>query len=612
MSCLVRIPVAAVALFLLTNASPTPIRAAAPAPPATKNVTLPYPAKVPAVLTIYGIERSRNRLAQTLKALPPADAATFKKELDGGLDELLKGRKLTAVGKDARAFVVVHDIARLFEVEPAVAVLIPVTNYKDFRGTFLTDDERKSLDTGKDGIDTIKTAAFGGEHAIYLVDLKEYVVLTADKSTAEVYTGKYTRALTGSMGPDIANSYLAADVALYVNMDVINDLYGDQIRQFKGLIDFALMQAQAGGMLPGLNKEELEAAKVVLTGLFQAVEDSQGVLLAVEFRPEGVNLRAQLKFVDDSPTGKMLKPETPDSMADISKLPRGFNNYGGTRLGKKFTDLFNQFTTEFAAPEDNEKASEQIKKLQTELVAAGSQWTLSAGSAPESSLAITGYQDATKAASAYTRLYKAVPAGGRVHDIVVKQKPTVTEKAQTIGGFTLTEIQVVYDFEATVKDLPDNVREATLSGMKRMTREKVTYWIGTDGKVFVQLTGKDWDAARKSLDQYLSGNSIVASAPGYQVTRKNLPATANVLLLFETGELIVSLLEQAKSAADSLPGGGGGLPPIGKVKPVKGEPTYVGLAVTLKQEIATIDVFVPGTALNVAAKMLTQLFKNVD
>jgi hypothetical protein len=136
-------------------------------------------------------------------------------------------------------------------------------------------------------------------------------------------------------------------------------------------------------------------------------------------------------------------------------------------------------------------------------------------------------------------------------------------------------------------------------------------WIGTDGKVVVTLGAKDWDAARKILDEYLDGSGTLGSAPGFKTTRKGLPEEANLIMLLETGELIVALLEQAKAATDAIPGGGG-LPPIGEVKPVKGEPTYVGVAITLKPEIATLDVFVPGTGLNVATKMMAPLFKQVD
>jgi hypothetical protein len=76
----------------------------------------------------------------------------------------------------------------------------------------------------------------------------------------------------------------------------------------------------------------------------------------------------------------------------------------------------------------------------------------------------------------------------------------------------------------------------------------------------------------------------------------------------ETGEMIQTWVEQLKSLGDSMPG----FPQVGSVKPVKGEPTYMGVAVTLKADTATLDGFLPTTALNVAKKMLMPLFKNIE
>ena len=57
---------------------------------------------------------------------------------------------------------------------------------------------------------------------------------------------------------------------------------------------------------------------------------------------------------------------------------------------------------------------------------------------------------------------------------------------------------------------------------------------------------------------------------------------------------------------------GGGFPAIGSVKPVKGDATYLGFALTLKPQIAAAEMFVPGTAMNVAVKMIAPLFRNVE
>lgn len=602
-----RIPIAVAALLALSNVSTA--APAAPAVPAGKNVTLPYPAKVPLVVQVNGIERARERLTKMLEALPPAERDQVKKELDSGLKALLTDRKLSAIPPDGRVFLVVHDFAKLADEEPAVSVLVPVTGYKEFKDTFLTAKERKTVEKGGSGIETVKSAATGEEVSVHLVDLKEYVALSVSKDTAELYAGKYTRAQSGAMGADLSSSFLAADLSLFVNMDVINDKYGEQIRQFKGLIDFALGQAQMGGMLPGLNKKQVEMVKVVLNGFVQGIEDSQGVVITTEFRPEGLNLRAQAQFAADTPSAKAFKAEVPGPLADLSKLPRGLSTYGGSKFDKKIADVFRQFSQEFGAAEDDEKGAAAIEKLLAEVGAAGPQGEFNATSTPHSGLTVTSYQSADKAFAALTKLYKAIGSGGRFSNVVLKEKPKVADKAQSHRDFAFSEVRLTFDFAATVEALPENVRESTLNSLKRLLKEKTTLWVGTNGKVVVQLVAKDWDAAKKLLDDYLDGKAAVGTEAGFQLTRKNLPGNATAIYLFETSQALTMLVEQVKAAGAAIPGG---LPPIGDVKPVKGDPTFVGVALSLKPQVATCDAFVPGTAMNVATKMLASLFRRVE
>ncbi len=368
MSLLVRAALAAVALAMLAPAT----HAAAPVPPdAGKALTFPYPAKAPVVLQINGVGTARDRLTAMLKAALPDDVATLNKQVDEGLKQLLAERKLTAIPKDGRVFVVVNNIESLFENTPAVSLLLPVSSYKEFRETFLTADERKTFEAGKNGVDEAKVNLFGGEHAVYMIDLKEYIAITPDKATAETYSIKYTKATTAALPPELAKSFVTADVSLYVNLDVINDLYGDQIRAFKGLIDFGIQQGLMGGMIPGINKKQIEAAKVMLQGAFQAIEDCRGLVIAAEFRPEGLNLRLQATFAEDTASFKLLKSETPSPLADLGKMPAGLGQYIGSKYGKKFAETLRGLNPEFAPADDDEKSNEAVDKRMKELLAAG-------------------------------------------------------------------------------------------------------------------------------------------------------------------------------------------------------------------------------------------------
>jgi len=87
----------------------------------------------------------------------------LNKQVDEGLKQLLAERKLTAIPKDGRVFVVVNDIEKLFENTPSVSLLLPVTSYKEFRESFLTAEERKTFEAGKNGVDEAKVNIFGAE-----------------------------------------------------------------------------------------------------------------------------------------------------------------------------------------------------------------------------------------------------------------------------------------------------------------------------------------------------------------------------------------------------------------------------------------------------------------
>lgn len=594
--------------MVLAFASYTPIaRAAAPTPPdAGKAVTFPYPAKAPVVVQLNGIGAARDRLTTLLKAALPDDATAINKLIDDGLKALLADRKLTAIPKDARVFLVVNDLGALFDGTPAISLLVPVTSYKAFRDSFLTADERKTFEAGKNRVDEFKLTAFGDEHTVYAVDLKEYVALSPDETTAGIYANEYTKATTEKMAPDVAKTLIAADLSVYVNFDVINDKYGDEIRRFKGLIDFYLAQTQMGGMLPGVNKKQFEAAKGMLKGVFQAIEDCRALVVALEFRPEGLNLRVQAQFIDTSDTAKFLKVDV-GPLADVAKLPGGLAVYSGSALGPKFTETLRGLSPEFAPADEDEKGNAVIEKLQKELTAAGLKGEVSA-SAPDSALTITTYSDPKKASAALLGCYETMATGGRVHGVVLKDAPKLTANPRKHQGFACTEVKLAFDFDATLKDLPEGAKELTLAQMKRTVTEKQSMWIGTDGKSVVTITAKDWTAATAALDGFYDNKKTVGDTAGYKLTRKNLPADAGALVFLETGQTLTMLLDTFKALDGALPG----LPKLGAVKPPKGEPTYIGVAITLKGEVATADVFIPATAIAAGRKLIDGLLKNPD
>ncbi|HEY1189824.1 MAG TPA: hypothetical protein VGE74_19400 [Gemmata sp.] len=583
-------------------------RAAAPVPlNAGKAITFPFPAKAPVVVQLTGIGSARERLTALLKAAFPDDAKELDKQIDEALKQVLADRKLTAVPKDGRVFLVITDIAGLFEGNPTFSVLVPVTSYKEFRATFLTDDERKAFEEKK-GVDEVKLGLSGAEQPVFMIDLKEYVAITPDKGTADLYATKFTRATTAAMPAELAQSFVGADLAAYVNLDAVNEKYAEQIKGFKTLIDFGIQQAEMGGMLPGITKKQLEVAKTLVGGVFQGLDDCRGVVVAAEFRPEGLNVRVQAQFAADTASTGLLKAEAPGPLADVGKLPAGLGQYSGSKFGKKFNDALKGLNPDFAPADDDEKGNAAIEKQLTALHAAGPQGEVSGSSGPGAAFTVAKYTDPKKAAAALVGCYEAMSAGGRAHTAVLKEAPKVTKDAQKHAGFTFTEIKLVYDFEATVKDIPDGLKENALAQLKRSLSEKTTAWVGTDGKTVIQANAKDWAAAVVAIDGFLEPKKSVGDTDGFKLTRKQLPADANMLFMVETGQMITTLVDSLKAMQDTVPG----FPRIGTVKPLKGAPAFIGITVALKDDTATLNVFVPGAALAAGKKIVTGLLTNVD
>jgi hypothetical protein len=569
----------------------------------------PYSAKSPIVVCLNGYDKARERLTKLTTVALPTEAPKLTKRLDDQLEKIFAGRKLAAIRKDARLFLVVNDLANLFgEDHLPIAALLPVTSYKEFRDTFLTRDEIKTLDHGQDGVDAIKTAAFGDEMPAYMVDLKDYVAVTLDKATADAYAAKYTRGTAEKMGPEQAESFLKADLAVYVNMDAINDQFGDQIKGFKGLIDFGIQQAAQQGALPGFSQKQMDALKVLLKGAFQGIEDCRSVLFTTEFRPDGMAVRLQARFVEDSISGKLLSMERPAALADLTKLPSGLGLYGGMKFGRTITDAIRDISQDFSTTDEDVQGTKLIEGHRKDLLAAGHQGDVSATGLPGTSLTLSHYKDPVKAARALTKTYKAIAAGGRVNSVLLKSAPRVSDEAETHGDFTFSAVVLKFDFAGTVANMPEQVRDATLQSLKRTLSEDTTLWIGTDKKVVIQIMAKNWEAAKDLLDQYRDGKRTVGSDAGFKLTRAQLPAMANYLIIAETGSAISTLVETLRSTGEALPG----FPHIPKLVAPKGEPTYVGLAVVLKGDSASITAYAPTGALAVAGKMIAPFFKNVE
>lgn len=571
-------------------------------------ITFPFPARAHLVVCVNGYEATRAKLTKSLAAALPKEAQRLTRWLDEVWGDARRDRQLTAVRPDARLFLILHDIALLAEDEPAICVLLPITSYQEFRETFLTKDERQSLDAGK-GVDAIRTTAFGDETHVYLVDLKDYVAITPEREVADTFAGKYTPATSETLGGEMAETFLKSDLALYVNLDAINEKYGDLVRGLKGLIDLAIQQGQLQGALSFLGPRQLEATREAIRLLVQGFEDSRGAVAGIEFRPDGWSVQVRLRFADDSATAKLLSSEQPDSFELMARLPGKLGIYQAMRLGPRLGRLARELNEDLTTTEDDTRGTELIEQHLKDLATAGSGGRLLATAYPDTVFEITAYQQPEKAARALTKAYKAVAAGGRVNGLVVKTAPRVADEAQTYRGFTFSSIHLNYDFAASVSGLPEGLRQEMLDQFKLVTPEKAVEWVGADQKVMVRIRAKDWEAAQALLDQYLDNKRTLGAEAAFQRVRERLPREANWLLVADLESVLSNAFRTLESLRDEFPELGRILHGLKRDRPPR---SYFGAALTLRPDTITLTAYAPAQTIGSLVELFLKAFSKTE
>jgi hypothetical protein len=462
-----------------------------------------------------------------------------------------------------------------------------------FRDAFFKDGERKEMVKKANGVSAVSVEGT----PVFLVEKTGYLILSGSEDRAAEYAGKYETIQTKRMGPDVAATFLNSDVSLFVDLEKINDQFGDEIKQFRGLIDFAFQNA--GGAVPGLDKSQLDAAKDMVKGVFQVVEDGRSFVAGIEFRPEGLNLRVQARFDKASKTGKVLEAEAPDAHVDLGKLPAGLAEYHASRFGPAVAGAFGKLAREFAGGED-EDAVKAVEAFDEAIKAAGPGRTLAGSSPPETAVTLTRYKDPAAAVKAHLALVKALPKGASHAAVLLKEKPAVKASAVTYNGMTFHQVSLVLDFEETAKKLPEAGREAALASLKRLSKEKLTYWIGAGDGAVVEVTAADWPTAQKAIESRAKGAKDDAA---FAATRAQLPAEASFLALQETGHVLNAIADQIGAVGDTIPGLPFELP---KVKKVTAAPAFVGVAVVLRPEVGRFDLFVPAAAAGIVRRAIAE------
>jgi len=269
---------------------------------------------------------------------------------------------------------------------------------------------------------------------------------------------------------------------------------------------------------------------------------------------------------------------------------------------------FHQFRTRGLPSDDakqNKGAFEDMKK-------AGPEWWFQSFQIPPQGLQVTHYQDAAKAAAAQLKMMQDLKEGDSFLNVALKGKPEVKPDAENYHGFKLNFVSLTWDLDKTIEDqggklLPEETRKQMAEAMKKLVGEGNKNWFGTDGNSYLQITAKDWDTAKGFLDEYLSGSTAISKQKAYQDTRKQLPAESTMLDLVDALPFIQAMGDYMASTLKAMP-----VPipfPIPTLPKVKGNPSYLGAAITLESGKGSLDFWLPASAVGEVRKLIETMRK---
>lgn len=562
-----------------------PARTAWSAPiPAARSGLEQVPDTAPLVIHVKGIQGVHDRLVALMNNALPDVLNKYKAQIDGffesGPDNALKGRKLRGLNKDGPIFLLFTELPKPTDSGvPKVAILLAVSDYKEFRKNILTEDEGKNVKDEGNGIESANME----NTQTYFVDRKGYAVVTPDKDVADMFTKKIT-GLHSKLNKDQTAKLLASDFGIYVNMEAVNKEYGEQIKQAKQGIEQVLAFAAAADES---QRKLTERFKKALDPIFQTIEDMHTLTATFELRPGGLALNLHSDMKESSVTANLLQDARPVAFPELERLPRDRSYYLGIKTSAALYENLGSLISGIPSAETKDSA-ELIKELTNALP----NKLLSSGSFPLSGLDVHHYDDPNKAVAALLKMYSNMdPAANSL-----KSKPVVKKNAEKYGEFQLHSVQMSLDFDKMAEQAAakggDDAKKQLIEAMKGLLGEKRTVWFGTDGKTLVSVTAPDWAAASKLLDQYSKGNDSAGEVKAFQDARKEMPKQTSFLGLIDVVNVFGSVFETLKPMipAGQLPAGWPNLA-------AKGPSAYIGLALTLQPNRGSFDLFLTADAI---------------
>jgi hypothetical protein len=596
----IRITFAALMALISVSAGAAPVPAGKAAATPTE---MPVHAKSLVVVHLQGFDRVKDKATAFVKAAFPKDGEALAKKMNDNIVTAMEGRQLKSLTKDGRIYFAIHSFTD-FEDNP-FAFVVPVDDPKAFVAGVFPKEKVESREKAQGGYEKIES---DGE-TYYVIEKSNQVIIAGNEEIAKLYNGPFETLKTKFLGDAVGEAFFKSDASLFVNIEEVNDQYGEQIAQFRQFFNLIFEQGAIGGA-PGMDKREMEMIKQVYGAAFQMLDDGKAVVLAGELAKDGAYLRLLGRFAPDSTSAKFVVQEKPTPLATLGELPKGFANYSAWAFGPQMAKPFAKIAREITAGEGDEAG--QVKLDAWSELAAGSTLTTMAMNFDRTGVTLIQNPNAEKTVAAMVAAYQSLGEGANYQNIPLKGKPAVAERDQTYRDITFHKITIKVDFEEAAKQLPEEAREGAIVAFKQFLPETTTFWIGSKGNQIAQVAAKDWASAKSFLDDAFDKKSPATSDASIKQTREALPADVSFVTMLDATRTINFMGSYFGSIMGSMPGLVFGDQPLPKLATVKADPCYAGLTLTLKGDSFALTAYTPIKAVSLVREAVEPLLGKDD
>ncbi|MBX6314586.1 MAG: hypothetical protein IRY99_16985, partial [Isosphaeraceae bacterium] len=407
---------------------------------------------------------------------------------------------------------------------------------------------------------------------------------------------KPSSTLDKTLDAEMQRRLLGGDVGLYINLAAVQSRYGDQIEQARQSLMGMLDQAGGAGN-PGM----VEAAKAMYGRVFDAFKYGQALALNFDFDPQGLVVAGQATVKPDSPAAKRLGGGHTGTGAGLARLPADYANYFYLNVSPESFQGLQQMGMATVFGQGGKPSPALQKAIDTQREA-GVQEVIAASSMSGGLRYIsqTTVKDPQKFVQGMTAMMAAMKSGGE-QDFIKDAK--VESQAQSHKGFALHKATFTYDLDKLAKMQPNTPGGA--QAIKAMLGgDTSTTWYGTDGKVVLAVTAKDWNEAQRQIDALLTGQGSLGEAPGYEAARSKLPQNVTAMILISAQGIV----RQMSSALNAMMPGANANPPIDMPK----EPALLGASITNTPAGYQFNFAMPSAVGKVIEKGLLPLFQGLQ